>query len=525
MAKMKIKEPEVDVEKKVVKYTIISVFLILLGIFNYFVLSDILGSNDSYINNYEEEKVVAVREPAVAGIFYAADRKKLDETVEHYLKTSDNETILPKLMIVPHAGYQYSGYVAGKAYAILKKYADEIKTVIIVGPSHHTNLYGAAMPQYEQFKTPLGSVKVDTELAKEIAQKPRFKIANLAHNKEHSIEVQIPFLQKVLNNFKIVPVAYGAITSEELAFGLAPYLNRKDTIIIFSADLSHYNHYETAQKMDAYTEQMIMNKEAEVSNELSCGATGINTALILANQNNLYPETIEMLNSGDITGDKENVVGYGAWNFSIREPKKEMVYKGIDTELKSLQEYTEKYGQELLSIAKISLEDAVLREEKFRPSRKDYSEALFDKGASFVTIEKNGELRGCVGTIIPYQAVSLDVASSAFNAAREDKRFDKVSNNELTNIKITISLLTNLERIRYVDEKDLLSKIEQNSDGIVIREGDRQGLFLPSVWKEFKTTKEFLDALKLKTGMSPSYWSNRIKVYRFKTVEVKENEN
>ena len=166
-----------------------------------------------------------------------------------------------------------------------------------------------------------------------------------------------------------------------------------------------------------------------------------------------------------------------------------------------------------------------MREEKYRPSRRDYANALFDKGASFVTIEKNGELRGCVGTIIPYQAVALDIANSAYRAALADGRFDKISHEELGSLSLSISLLTNLERIRYADEADLLAQIEQNVDGIVIREGDRQGLFLPSVWKEFETKKEFLDALKLKTGLSPSYWSNRIHVYRFKTVEIKENEN
>ncbi|MDD4556404.1 MAG: AmmeMemoRadiSam system protein B [Alphaproteobacteria bacterium] len=527
MSKLKKKEPEVAGEKKVVKYTLISLFLIFLAGFNYFILSDMLGSNDTYINNFEVEKKdnENAREPAVAGIFYASDRTKLDETIRHYLRTDDNAEIQPKILIVPHAGYKYSGAVAGKAYGVLKKFEKEIKRVVVVGPSHYVNLYGAALPSYDSFKTPFGRVKINQKAVANLAKESNFKVFNAAHKKEHSIEVQIPFLQKALSSFTIVPVVYGEISPEELASGLEYYMKRKDTVIIFSADLSHYYTYEKAQDLDGFTNNLVLNKEAQVVDELSCGATGINAALLLAKEYSLYPQTIEMQNSGDVTGDKNQVVGYGAWSFSFSEPKVEIVQKTLESEYQSLVNFAGLYRGELLSIAKIALEDAVLRNEKYAPSRKDYSDALFNKGASFVTLYKKDELRGCVGTIIPYQAIARDVSASTYQAAMQDERFEKVSSAELNNLSLSVSLLTNLEQIRYINEEDLLEKIEQGIDGIVIREGDRQGLFLPSVWREFKTKREFLNALKLKTGLSPSYWSNRIKVYRFKTVEIKENEN
>ncbi|MDR1693979.1 MAG: AmmeMemoRadiSam system protein B [Lactobacillaceae bacterium] len=521
--KSKKTETEID-RKKMVYAVIIGIFLIFLVVLNYFSMSKMLDTNNADITDFEKpEEDNMSRDPAVAGLFYSSDRERLDKDVEHYLKDGEKKSSeQPKILIVPHAGYQYSGSVAAKAYSLLRSYADKIKKVIIVGPSHYEHLYGAAVPSYGSFRTPLGSINIDKNLLKQLVEKNELiKILDTAHKREHSIEVQLPFLQRVLKSFSIVPIAYGDIDSEQLAEALRPMLERKDTLIIISADLSHYYSYNRAKELDEHTAGQILNNDADIHEELSCGSIGINAALILSKENNLYPETLDLRNSGDVTGDKSQVVGYGSWSFT-ENTKNELV--GIERELKSLEEFAGLYKNELREIVQISLEEAV-RNKRFKPSRNDYSDNLFDKGASFVTLLKNSELRGCIGTVIPKEAVALDVANAAYGAAMQDKRFEKLTNDEINGLDYYISLLTNLERVRFLSEDDLLSKIEEGKDGIVIVDGNRQGLFLPSVWKELPNKKEFMQHLKIKAGLSPAYWSNKIYVYRFRAVEINKNDN
>lgn len=181
------------------------------------------------------------------------------------------------------------------------------------------------------------------------------------------------------------------------------------------------------------------------------------------------------------------------------------------------------YKDQLRRIVSRSLAEAV-RHKHYSPARKDYGNELFDKGASFVTLKQNGELRGCVGTVVPHVAVAHDLAENAYRAAMEDGRFSPLTEEELSRTRFSISLLTGFERVPYWDESDLLNRIRPGIDGLIIRDGDRQGLFLPSVWKELPDKAEFLKNLKVKAGFNPSYWSNNIKVYRFRTVEINDED-
>ena len=257
---------------------------------------------------------------------------------------------------------------------------------------------------------------------------------------------------------------------------------------------------------------------------MSCGATGINAALLLAAEKHLRPETLELANSGDTVGDRDSVVGYGAWSFAA-EPEPAVPAGRLEAELENLRRFASFYGRDLYQIARRALSEAAEHGRRFEPSRGDWPDKLFDKGAAFVTLTVKDSLRGCIGTVVPYQAVALDVAANAYEAAMEDSRFQPVKPEELPGIDIEISLLTDYEEIDFADEKELLTKIRPGIDGLIIRDGDRQGLFLPSVWEQLPGRQDFLNNLKLKAGMSPTYWSDNIKVYRFRTLEIKENEN
>ncbi len=513
---------------KLFYYILLVMAIAALLWFNFKYLNNHVSSNSVFINDFVKPVVdnSKNRPPAVAGIFYQADAHSLDKDLDSFLSSARiREKKRPEVLIVPHAGYVYSASTAAAAYVQLKPFASEIKNIIIVGPSHYVAVEGASVSGADSFTTPLGKILVNRKMAQEIAASPGFLSDNAAHVKEHSIEVQLPFLQKVLKNFQIVPVAYGNISPEALAQGLKPYVGRPDTVIVFSADLSHYYTYGQAKTIDEKTAQMIEGLEPEIKEHMSCGAAGVNAALILASETNLYPKLLDMKNSGDILGDKNSVVGYASWMFEKKPQEQKASLSKMEQEFSSLQDFASVYKQDLLKIAKDSITEAVLHDEKYSPSRHDYANALFDKGASFVTLEESGELKGCIGTVVPHQGVAVDVAQNAALAATRDSRFSPLTAKDLPKISVSISLLTDFVEISYDSEADLLNKITPGADGIILKDGNRQALYLPSVWKDLPDKKEFIKNLKLKAGMSPNYWSNAIKVYQFRTVEIKENEN
>lgn len=515
--------------KRVTNYIIIAVVVIAVLALNYCSLKKHLSSNSQFINEFHvsEDEMNTIRNPAVAGIFYASEFKELDDEVGHYLSADFRPGVSkPKILIVPHAGYMFSAPVAAQAYLQLKNPAGTINNVVLVGPSHRVAFNGIAASSASEFKTPLGTVRVNRLLTDKLADEfSDVRIFDKAHAQEHSLEVQLPFLQKVLGKFEIVPLVYGNVSPESLAQVLEPLMADENTVVIISADLSHYYDYETAKELDLQTAALIERNRAEIEDHMSCGSIGINAALLLAQKNHLRPEMLELANSGDTAGDKDRVVGYGAWAFSPENKKTQPPKDKLDAELDNLREFSSYYGSDLLKIAERALTEAAQEQHRYSPSRRDYPDKVFDKGAAFVTLTKNGELRGCIGTVVPYQAVAHDVAANTFEAAMEDRRFKPLTASELKDIKISLSLLTGYEEINYTDEVDLLTKIRPGIDGLIIRDGDRQGLFLPSVWEQLPDRREFLNNLKLKAGMSPSYWSNKIKVYRFRTLEIKQDEN
>ncbi len=512
--------------KQLFYYLIIAALIIALITINYMYFNNHISSNSETINTYSSlnEENENTREAAVAGLFYPADSSHLSGAVSSYLSSVSQlpPEQRPYIMIVPHAGYRYSAQVAAVAYQKLIPFAKDIKKVILLGPSHYVRFKGAALSDSSAFKTPLGSVKINKRINEKLLQNSLFQYKKNAHAKEHSLEVQLPFLQKVLNKFTIVPIAYGDISSEELADALRPLINKKNTLLVISSDLSHYLDYDTAQTVDTLTAEQIKNNQT-INPHQACGATGINTALLLAKTFNYQPRLLDMANSGDANGERDSVVGYASWIFDKKEkPQKKL--SPLEQESESLADFARNHGRELLNIAETGLRMAVLENKKFIPSGNDYPNVLFNKGASFVTLRINKKLRGCIGSLTPQQAISLDVAHNVFSAALEDNRFSPLTKKELPLVEISISLLTGYEPIKYNDEADLLKQLKAGTDGVVIRDGNRQGLFLPSVWEDIPDKQDFLKNLKLKAGLTPTYWSNNIKAYRFRVVEIKKGD-
>jgi MEMO1 family protein len=257
-----------------------------------------------------------IRTPAVAGLFYPADARQLAQDVQQLLTGAEQSEPIPKALIVPHAGYVYSGAIAASAYATLQSVASIIKRVILLGPTHRVAVQGLALPGVDVFDTPLGSVKLDTNAMQSIAHLSQVTVSTEAHALEHSLEVQLPFLQSVLTEFTLLPLAVGMASAESVAEVLEYVWGDEETLIVVSSDLSHYLPYATAQQVDSATVQSILQLQQPIAHDHACGGTPISGLILAAKKHQLIPRLLDLRNSGDTAGSRDQVVGYAAIAFS-----------------------------------------------------------------------------------------------------------------------------------------------------------------------------------------------------------------
>jgi hypothetical protein len=280
-------------------------------------------------------------------MFYPADPRELAQEVRGFLDAAQARQLKPheharspllnplpqageeakeslreshvKALIAPHAGYVYSGAIAASAYAALKDIAPRIRRVILLGPTHRVAVHGLALPEAEAFDTPLGRVKLDAEAMRAIAHLPQVVVSDAVHALEHSLEVQLPFLQSVLSDFTLVPLAVGMATADEVAEVLETLWGGDETLIVVSSDLSHYLPYADAQSIDGGTADDIVHLRQPVSHEQACGGTPINGLIVAARKHHLTPHLLDLRNSGDTAGARDRVVGYAAFAFTKEE--------------------------------------------------------------------------------------------------------------------------------------------------------------------------------------------------------------
>lgn len=258
-----------------------------------------------------------IRPPAVAGMFYPDDEDVLAREIRGYLAAvPSRQAPAPKVLIVPHAGYVYSGAVAAHAYALLAPARRTIRRVVLLGPAHRVPIHGLALPVAESFATPLGSVRIDVGGASAALKLPQVSASDVAHNLEHSLEVQVPFLQSVLDDFSLLPFVVGMATPAQVAEVLDLLWGGPETLILISSDLSHFHTYATAQGIDKGTVDSILALEPTLDHEQACGATPINGLLLSARRRGMAIELLDLRNSGDTAGDRSRVVGYAAFALS-----------------------------------------------------------------------------------------------------------------------------------------------------------------------------------------------------------------
>ncbi|MDH3513532.1 MAG: AmmeMemoRadiSam system protein B [Gammaproteobacteria bacterium] len=258
-----------------------------------------------------------VRNPAVAGLFYPDNPEKLRAMVAGYLAAAQAVNTVPKAIIAPHAGYVYSGPVAASAYASIHPARGRITRVLLLGPAHRVGFHGLALPGADYFMTPLGRIEIDQDAVKIISRLPQVQVMDVAHAQEHSLEVHLPFLQEVLGEFRLVPLVVGDAGADEVAEVLDLLWGGPETLVVISSDLSHYHDYQTARKLDGATSRAIEQLQPEkIQHDHACGRNPVNGLLQVAQRRGLKARTVDLRNSGDTAGRRDQVVGYGAYLFA-----------------------------------------------------------------------------------------------------------------------------------------------------------------------------------------------------------------
>ena len=453
-----------------------------------------------------------IRKPAVAGQFYPADPAELKSMIRGFLSRVHEPIIKDPIvgLIVPHAGYIYSGPVAVYAYKEIQ--GRHYDRVVIVGPSHFDYFSGASVYDGTAYETPLGLVPVDTKFCRALAKKSeRIHLSGRGHDfvpgqrGEHSLEVQLPYLQMVLGKFKLVPIVMGEQSYETcraLGRALADMIHDNKTLIIASSDLSHYHPYQEAIQLDSKVLNAIkewdyynLSRNLQARIWEACGGGPIVSLMIAAEYLGANEaKLLKYANSGDVpAGDKSRVVGYSAFAF-VKSSKEHTMEKEFSLDKKA--------QEVLLHIARKAVEMAVREHKVYEPISGGIKSIEQDRGA-FVTLKINGRLRGCIGYTAPIKPLYLTVRDVAIQAATNDPRFSPVSVEELPELEYEISVLSPFHHVRDVNE------IQVGRDGLLIKKGPYVGLLLPQVPVEWGWDREtFLQQTCRKAGLPPDAWKD-----------------
>ena len=455
------------------------------------------------------------RPAAVAGGFYPADPAELGKMVDGFLAQAAPPA-LPDLvaLVAPHAGYQYSGPVAAWSYALLKAQVAKgrkVERVVVIAPSHYEAFGFASVYDGAAYSTPLGAVPVDRAFAARLAKmNSLIKLSGAGHTPsadkpEHALEDQLPFLQRVLGDFQLVPIVVGDQSYDvcrALGLALAKLIQGPETLIVASSDLSHYHPYNDAVKMDHKTLKAVeewdylnLSRNLELRVWEACGGGPIVATMIAAERLGArQAKVLKYANSGDVTADKSRVVGYGAVALVKAAPGGKTADAAFSL--------TADEKETLLKIARTSVETAV-KERKQYECPPPESATLDQERGAFVTLTKKGRLRGCIGYVSPLKPLYLTVRDVALYAALKDTRFSPVTPGELGDLEYEISVLSPLRRVLDVQE------IQVGKHGLLIRKGENEGLLLPQVpADEGWDRATFLEQVCYKAGLDKDAWHN-----------------
>ena len=463
-----------------------------------------------------------VRKPAVAGLFYPGEKKELASLVDRYLKEAPLQPCAEEeivALIAPHAGYLYSGRVAAYAYKQIqgKKY----DLVVLIGPSHSMEFEGVSLYGGDCYETPLGKVQIDKSFSEAlIHQDKSFRLLPQAHQKEHSLEVQLPFLQRSLGEFSLLPLLMGSqslSSCKALSAALVKVLKGKKALLVASSDLSHYHSAKMAKRLDDAAIQAIAAMDGpalihrmEAGSCELCGAGPVATVLLAAKEMGAHRVSIlKYADSSEVSQDPSAVVGYlsAAVTRGKGESGGEKTPPHQGANEGSL---SGRNRSELLQIARKAIKTYVREGKVWEPEIPDQDRELLRPGAAFVTLTQAGELRGCIGYTEALYPLYRTVIRCAIAAATSDPRFAPLKSQELEEIKIEISVLSPLRQIQD------LSEIQVGRDGILIEKGGQRGLLLPQVATKYHWDRRtFLEQTCYKAGLPSDAWREGAKIFTF----------
>lgn len=464
-----------------------------------------------------------IRESVIAGSWYPDDPEVLKKQIANFIKVTPSPSLTGELiaLIVPHAGYMYSGGVAGHAYRLLSEQPAD--RVLIVAPSHRAYFQGASVYQQGGYRTPLGTVPLDKDIIHSlISASPFFKYVAKAELQEHSLEIQLPFLQVLLPKFSLVPILMGDQSYEscrQLSDLIATACSGKRVLLIASTDLSHFHSYQEAKRLDQTVLDRVsafdpegLAEELKKGNCEACGGGPMITVMLAARRMGANKARIlHYANSGDVTGDRHSVVGYMAAALFDNPGKGS---KSVDSNVSRAGVDLGLSAEERQTLRKIALEAIRNRSKKrTQPASvsAEISPRLTEHRGAFVSLHKRGELRGCIGTIEGRKPLYETVREMAVQAAFHDPRFKQLKPEEIDEIELEISVLTPLKRIYDPNE------IEIGKHGLLIRKGLSSGLLLPQVAIDYGWDRiTFLEWTCRKANLPPDAWkSAETEIYVF----------
>jgi hypothetical protein len=362
-----------------------------------------------------------------------------------------------------------------------------------------------ALPGDDAFDTPLGRVAVDADAVRALAGLPQVLTSRAAHAHEHSLEVQLPFLQRTLDTFSLVPLVVGMATREEVAEVIERLWGGPETLIVLSSDLSHYHPYDEARRIDAATLERIAALATDLDPDEACGAVPLNGLLLAARRRGMTARLLAARNSGDTAGGRGEVVGYCA--FALEEPR-----GATDRE---------EVGRTLVGIARGAIAH---RLGLGAAPRVDAPAWLAQPAATFVTLTCEASLRGCIGSLDAVRALGEDVAENARNAAFRDPRFRALSVEEWPRCAVEVSLLSTPSALAFVDEGGLMESIVPGEDGLIVESGARRATFLPQVWESLPDKRRFVGELKRKAGIPADTPLALCKLWRYRVEKWRESD-
>ncbi len=449
-----------------------------------------------------------VRKPVWAGRFYEADPSALSRTIADLTRKAQKRRIeIPddlrlRALVLPHAGYIYSGWTAAHASLVLHR--DQFAKILLLGPDHRVGFKSAAICEVTAYETPLGRIRLHADTGKLRRQTDLFQSVPASRDKEHSLEVILPFLQSYLGQFELVPVVVGHGNLKHLSMALQSVID-SDTLLVVSSDLSHFLPYGEALIRDRETIDGIIRlrpEELVETNNRACGKQPLLILIDIARRRHWRPVLLHYSNSGDTAGDRTRVVGYTAIAFYGD--------RSMDHKNTVNPRFSQEQGQVLVKLARMTIADK-LGDGQDHPAEGDFRTKLRDDCfqthcGTFVTLKIDGKLRGCIGSLTSQETVLDNIRRNALNAAFHDPRFAALSREELDRTEIEVSILSEPQPLAYQNGPDLIAKLRPHVDGVIIRKGQASATFLPQVWEQLPQPDDFLNHLCLKAGLSSDAW-------------------